>query len=199
MAIANQAVSLIFGLNRTLEIGSVTFEAFITEEHSKSMKLTELVVEDGSIVNDHSIMMPRKLQIKAVKSNTPIFYGGGLARALISDKSFFGNASALEWVTLIEILEERAPLKVVTVLEVYPAMVLTDLVTVTDKDTSEILQVDMTFQEWRTVNIKEETLNSNNIADDNVSNQASGNNTKGQKDTTSVESDGTFMHKIFFG
>ncbi len=178
-------VSMFFGLNRTLEVGDggVTFDAFISEEHSKSLKLTEIPVEDGSIINDHSIMMPRKLNIRAIRSNTPIIFGGGLTRAISQGDTYYigENDSAINWLSLIEVLEGREPIKIVTVFEVYESMVLTDIATVSDKDSSESLIVDMVFQEFRTVNVKEETLSADNIADDATANQVSANKTQGQK------------------
>jgi len=179
------AVSLFFGLNRTLTVGDggVTFDAFVTEEHSKSIKLTEIPVEDGSIVNDHSVMMPRKLNIRAIKSNTPIFYGGALAKTLISgDLGKIGeNNSAIEWQALIEVLEKREPLRIVTVFEVYDSMVLTDIGTVSDKDSSETLIVDMVFQEFRTVSALKEKIQANKIKEEKTSQKASKNQSQGQK------------------
>lgn len=47
-------------------------DATVNETFSQSARMTELNVEDGSVINDHIIMGPEELEVEGIVSDTPV-------------------------------------------------------------------------------------------------------------------------------
>jgi len=62
------------GVGATGTYGDVwlSVDATVREGYSQSARITDLNIEDGSVVNDHIIMSPPELEIEGIISDTPV-------------------------------------------------------------------------------------------------------------------------------
>lgn len=167
--IALTAVSLLLSIGDKKEVGGVTFDAFISETQTITTEVTEFPIEDGSIVSDHSIIKPKTLQIRAIISDTPIKFLGGLDNAADLISNVFADESSKPskrgWEDLRDILEARDILTISTELSVFENMVLQTMSSTSDKDTGRALVIDMTFKEILTVETEERKLSTKEVED----------------------------------
>lgn len=123
--------SILFQQKRA-QIGEITLDASISEEHVSECEMTENPIEDGAIVTDHVHVMPAQLTIEGIVSDTPITF------ALINNVMGFVNSvnttilgnssrSTDAYNALIDLQKSREPFTVVTGLRVYKDMIMTSL------------------------------------------------------------------------
>jgi len=153
----DKAIGLYFQLNRPNMVQSISFDAFINESHNLTAEITQIPLETGAYVSDHLIFKPLVLSITAVVSNTPLRYFGGvdnifrgiqLVKDLFDGSSDYRRTFAQEaWMNLLETFSAAGEMTITTANAVYPNMVLIGLDTTTDANSSEILEVNMTFQQ----------------------------------------------------
>ena len=118
-------LSFLFGAKK-IKIGSVTIDASIKEDHESNCELTENPIESGADVIDHVSMLPKKLSIEGVVSDSPVSYFeiDPSTGKISTNFNFFGTSSRSKdaYDTLIKLQESRTPFKVVTGLKVYDNM-----------------------------------------------------------------------------
>lgn len=133
---------LIFGINR-VEVGSLTLDAAVSEEHSSEVAVTDHPVEQGIDISDNKRRLPRRLRIVGVVSNTPIeLLGGGLAA---------GNRDLAAWEVLKALQAGAELITVVTTLETYEDMVIEKLSVPRDAARGNSLHVTIELRELRQV------------------------------------------------
>jgi hypothetical protein len=121
------AVTLLFQ-QTTVELGSLTLDASLSESHQKDAEVTEHPVELGADISDHFRPKQDQLQIEGVVSNTPLRGTADSARA----------QTAYE--TLVRLRKTGQMLTVVTPLESYENMALISLVVPRDPKLGEVLK-----------------------------------------------------------
>lgn len=134
-------------------IGGIELDAVISETHSNQVRLTKNPVELGADITDHAIIEPKKINIVAQVSDTPL---GTAAFGQIVDlvTGLFGTSttnnitrSNAAYNAMVQLMEEREPIEVQTKLKLYQDMVITSLSVTQDKNTSRIVLMNISLEE----------------------------------------------------
>jgi len=105
-------------------IGPVAVDCVLFEGHRSDSNITENPIEDGSSVNDHAYIEPKKLTME-------------IANQKASDK----------YLELVELQDAREPFNVITGLAVYPNMLIQNIDAERDRKTSNILKATVYLRE----------------------------------------------------
>lgn len=134
-------------------IGGIELDAVLTETHTNQVRLTKNPVELGTDITDHAIVEPKRLNIVANVSDTPL---GTAAFGQIVDlvTGLFGTSttqnitrSNAAYNAMVQLMEQREPIEVQTKLRLYENMVITSLSTTQDKNTSRMVSMVLTLEE----------------------------------------------------
>lgn len=147
----------VIGRPSGLATGGLELDASVNETHEATATVTQSEVEDGSNVNDHVTLLPKKLTLEGVVSKTPLGIAGligsvgtavagaaaqastskAMAAAITTGTASFGGLIANSiggarepadvYDFLVELRDRRLPFDVVTALKLYQNMVLTSL------------------------------------------------------------------------
>lgn len=134
-------LDLLFGVTKA-QIGSITLDASVSEDHGSEADVTEHPVEAGADIADHVRVRSPRLTINGVISNTPIsLFNFGATRDRAVDT----------WQNLKDLQAQAARLDVVTTLETYPDMVIESLSTTRDAARGDSLHFTATLRQITTV------------------------------------------------
>ena len=97
-------------------IGPVLVDVIIRESHESSLGITQIPIESGASVTDHSYIEPKRLVLAFADSNAALTYGA-----------------------LVRFQESRVPFTVVSGLYVYTSMLIANLTADRDETTSRIV------------------------------------------------------------
>jgi hypothetical protein len=134
-------------------IGAIELDAVLTETHSNQVRLTKNPVELGADITDHAVIEPKRLNIVAQVSDTPL---GTAAFGQIVDlvTGLFGTSTSQNitrsnaaYNAMVQLMDQREPIQVQTKLRLYENMVITNLSTPQDKDSSRIALMTITLEE----------------------------------------------------
>lgn len=134
-------------------LGGIQLDAVILETHRNTVRLTKNPIEFGADVVDHAVVDPKILSINAEVSDTPL---GVAAFGAIVDlvTGLFGSATSnnitrsnAAYNALVQIQELREPIDVQTRLKLYTDMIITNIDTSQDKDSSRIVNMNITLEE----------------------------------------------------
>ena len=134
-------------------LGGIQLDAVILETHRNTVRVTKNPIEFGADVVDHAIVDPKILLINAEVSDTPL---GIAAFGAIVDlvTGLFGSATSnnitrsnAAYNALVQIQELREPIEVQTRLKLYTDMLITNIDTSQDKDSSRIVNMNITLEE----------------------------------------------------
>jgi hypothetical protein len=101
------------------EIGTVTLDVSINQNHVFPSRITQNPVEDGSVYADHVVLLPMILEIEGRVSDAPTTYSGFV------DKATKGSIQAYQ--ALVKLQRDRLPFTVVTGISTYQNMLLEEL------------------------------------------------------------------------
>ena len=112
-------------------------DGFISEEHAVRVSKTSYPVETGGSLVDHAVVEPRTLKLV------------GWVSDLLAPEGRRGSPSRGidAWLQLTRLLESREPFLVVTLLDVYPSMLITSLKAPVDRTTGRALRFEMELEE----------------------------------------------------
>ena len=112
-------------------------DGFISEEHAVRISKTSYPVETGGSLVDHAVVQPRTLKLV------------GWVSDLLAPEGRWGNPSrgSDAWLQLTRLIESREPFRVVTLLDVYPSMLITSLKAPVDRTTGRALRFEMELEE----------------------------------------------------
>lgn len=135
-----------FVYSRT-NIGGFYFDAYISIEHTSSLKITSHPVETGASVVDHSYVEPKKVTLQimmsdAASSRKKNQFRSGRSRSI----------SAYE--SLLYIQESRSPVNVYTRLATYSNMLISNLKATDNADSAEGLEAEITLVEIPVATLK---------------------------------------------
>jgi len=134
-------------------IGGIRLDAIITETHTNAVRKTTNPVELGADITDHAIIEPKRLNILAEVSDTPL---GVAAFGQIVDliTGLFGTAttdnitrSNAAYNAMVQLQESREPIEVQTRLKLYQDMLITGITTTQDKDSSRVATMNISLEE----------------------------------------------------
>jgi len=131
------------------------FDATVREVHSGSSQPTDHPVEDGSVVTDHVIDQPDELELTAIVSNFPILILAS-ARSEPSVKGGDPRTRAEDAYAAIRSLRKAATLVAIsTSLREYENMLILRESATRDKDTTEILDIQISLRAFRVATSEE--------------------------------------------
>lgn len=134
-------------------IGGIQLDAVISESHTNEVTLTNNPVELGADITDHAIVQPKRVNVLAQVSDTPL---GAAAFGQIVDlvTGLFGTStgenitrSNAAYNAMVQLQEAREPIELQTRLKLYTNMIITNIRTQQDKDTSRIVRMNIDLQE----------------------------------------------------
>lgn len=109
-------LSLIYGKKYAQsQVGTVTFDTMVTEEHRFSSRVTYYPVESGTIVSDHIVNEPDIVVLSGLVTDTPLNILAGFNRSIAAFNA------------LIQIHQRRQVVDIVTGIKVYKNMAITSL------------------------------------------------------------------------
>lgn len=109
-------LDLLFNVTQT-EIGSVTVDATLSQEHTSAADVTDHPVEDGADVSDHVRVRAPRVRLTGVVSNTP----------LVASNFTGDDRAGATWQDLLGLQHTGALIDVVTSLDTYDNMVIEEL------------------------------------------------------------------------
>lgn len=116
-------------------VGSVTVDAMIVEQHSFSSTPTEIPIETGAVVTDHVVNNPDVITIEGFIGQAP-FGGAGIGLSRVKQAHN----------TLKQLMKARLPISIITGLDVYNSMIITNYDVPRDVDTGADLHFTLTAQ-----------------------------------------------------
>ena len=125
------------------QIGTVELDANMNEVSTKSSRVTEHPVEDGSNITDNVVDDPEELQIDGLISNTP----ADLIEALSTQVTRAEDA----WNELVRLKDEREPISVFTSRREYEDMIIQRLVRTRNAGIGDAVQFSISLKTIRKV------------------------------------------------
>lgn len=116
----------------------ITFDATTSEIHEAPSEVTSHPVEGGEDISDHIQLLPRTIQMEVIVSATPLWEEGLPGRLDDAHQA------------ILKIRRDRKPVRVISTLEDYGDMVLTNYKVNIDSDSGEALAITL---EWKQVQI----------------------------------------------
>lgn len=136
------------------KIGPIVLNCTLREVHSKEFYISKSPIEDGSVITDHRISLPRILHLEGIISpypDNPIDqFRGEAGRNRRNSKEYFRDV----WSRLLALSESKEPFDVYTEAEVYKNMVFERL-----SDTKEnkgIVQLSAVLHQIQTAKVRVE-------------------------------------------
>ena len=112
-------------------------DGFLSEEHAVRLSKTSYPVETGGSLVDHAVIQPRTLKLAGWVSDLLVPAGRRGSPSRGKDA----------WSQLNQLIESREPFLVVTLLDVYPSMLITSLKAPVDRTTGRALRFEMELEE----------------------------------------------------
>ena len=173
-------------------IGGIELDAVISESHTSEVRVTRNPIELGADITDHSVVEPKRIQIIAQVSDTPL--GVAAIGQIIDNITGLFGSSTSENVTrsnaaynaMIQLQESREPVDIQTKLKLYRNMIITNVSVTQDKDTSRIVLMNISAEEVRIVQTKIVKLNSSQLSGSAVT-QATSAEAKGKVEAVSPD------------
>jgi hypothetical protein len=134
-------------------IGGIELDAVLSETHTNQVRLTKNPIELGVDITDHAVIEPKRINIVAQVSDTPL---GSAAFGQIIDlvTGLFGTSttqnitrSNAAYNAMVQIMEAREPIEVQTKLKLYSDMLITGLSVSQDKTSSRIVLMTLNLEE----------------------------------------------------
>ena len=151
-------------------IGGIRLDAVIRETHSNKVRLSTNPVELGADISDHAVVEPKKVNIIAQVSDSPL---GTAAFSQIIDliTGLFGTStspnltrSTAAYNALVQLMELREPIELQTKLILYENMLITSITTGQDKNTSRVVLMTINLEEVIIVQTQIETVEKKDLA-----------------------------------
>lgn len=134
-------------------IGSIQLDAIISESHSNPIRITKNPVELGADISDHAVIDPKKLNINAIVSDTPLGFAAAI-EIVDTITGLFGSStsenmtrSTAAYNALVALSEAREPISVQTGLKLYEDMLITNITVTQDVDTSKMVDLNISLEE----------------------------------------------------
>ncbi len=175
-------------------IGGIQLDAVLSESHNNTIRLTKNPVEFGAEITDHAIIEPKRINILAEVSDTPL---GVAAFGQIVDliTGLFGTAttgditrSNAAYNAMVQLQETREPLDIQTRLRLYTDMIITNISTTQDKDSSRIARMSIDLEEVLIVESELVQLEASQLEVGTPKEQGSPSENSGRKEPISPDS-----------
>ena len=145
-------------------VGEIDIDLILDENHSKHAVVTENPLQDGRAVSDGIYLQLREGSLNALVSNHSLKHVQKIddekqnAETLMNMaqwKDQLKNRARDAWNDLKDLMDKKQPVKIVTSLETYDNVVITDIETSRDGETGEALEIMINFRQIQTVSLME--------------------------------------------
>jgi hypothetical protein len=140
----------LFGQKRA-KISNIVVDASVRESHENEAQITDNPVEEGVDVTDHVRIMPKRLTMDGVISDTPITLSviSNISGAIGTVTEFIGGRSLSQeaYDRLLRLQANREPMTIVTGLRVYQNMLIESLTVPRDSRTANAIHFTAVFRE----------------------------------------------------
>ena len=147
-------------------MGGVSLDLVLDENHSKSAEVTENPLQDGRAISDGIYLKLREGSLTGLVSNHSLKHTEELekenqnAEGLLNIAQWqpLKNRAADAWNELKAVMDAKQTVTIVTALEVYENVAITNIDTTLDGESGDALAIRITFKQVKTVQLREDKV-----------------------------------------
>lgn len=145
-------------------VGDVELDLILSENHSKSARVTENPLQDGRAISDGIFQELRDGTLTGLVSNHSVKHSTPPdeqdAETLLdeAENATLENRALNAWRDLKDIMEAGETVTIVTALEVYENVAITNIATSRDGDSGDALEIQISFRQVQTVQLMEDKV-----------------------------------------
>lgn len=147
------------------KVGSVELDLILDEDHSKSAQVTENPLQDGRAISDGIFLELQEGSLTGLVTNHSVKRAEERAKQLeLQDSETLmaeaknyqlENRARQAWVDLKAVMDAKQPVTIVTSLEVYDNVAITNISTERNGDSGDALEIKVSFRQILTVSLME--------------------------------------------
>lgn len=147
------------------KVGSVELDLILDEDHSKSAQVTENPLQDGRAISDGIFLELQEGSLTGLVTNHSVKIAEKRAKqlelqdseTLMSEAENYQleNRAKQAWVDLKAVMDAKQPVTIVTSLEVYDNVAITNISTERNGDSGDALEIKVSFRQILTVSLME--------------------------------------------
>ena len=147
------------------KVGSVELDLILDEDHSKSAQVTENPLQDGRAISDGIFLELQEGSLTGLVTNHSVKIAEERAKQLElqdsetlmaeAEKYQLENRAKQAWVDLKAVMDAKQPVTIVTSLEVYDNVAITNISTERNGDSGDALEIKVSFRQILTVSLME--------------------------------------------
>lgn len=147
------------------KVGSVELDLILDEDHSKSAQVTENPLQDGRAISDGIFLELQEGSLTGLVTNHSVKIAEERAKQLeLQDSETLmaeaenyqlENRAKQAWVDLKAVMDAKQPVTIVTSLEVYENVAITNISTERNGDSGDALEIKVSFRQILTVSLME--------------------------------------------
>ena len=147
-------------------VGGVSLDLILDENHSKSAEVTENPLQDGRAISDVIYVKLREGSLTGLVSNHSLKHTEDIAEENrnaegilnIAQRQTLRNRAAEAWNELKAVMDAKQTVTIVTALEVYENVAITNIETTLDGESGDALAIRLTFKQVKTVQLVEDEV-----------------------------------------
>lgn len=147
-------------------MGGVSLDLILDETHSKSAEVTENPLQDGRAISDGIYVKLREGSLTGLVSNHSLKHTEDLAEENRNAEGILNiaqwqplkNRAAEAWNELKAVMDAKQTVTIVTALEVYENVAVTNIETTLDGESGDALAIRLTFKQVKTVQLVEDEV-----------------------------------------
>ena len=147
------------------KVGSVELDLILDEDHSKSAQVTENPLQDGRAISDGIFLELQEGSLTGLVTNHSVKIAEERAKQLeLQDSETLmaeaknyklENRAKQAWVDMKAVMDAKQPVTIVTSLEVYDNVAITNISTERNGDSGDALEIKVSFRQILTVSLME--------------------------------------------
>ena len=147
------------------KVGSVELDLILDEDHSKSAQVTENPLQDGRAISDGIFLELQEGSLTGLVTNHSVKLAEERAKQLdLQDSETLmaeaenyqlENRAKQAWIDLKAVMDAKQPVTIVTSLEVYDNVAITNISTERNGDSGDALEIKVSFRQILTVSLME--------------------------------------------
>ena len=147
------------------KVGSVELDLILDEDHSKSEQVTENPLQDGRAISDGIFLELQEGSLTGLVTNHSVKLAEERAKqldlqdseTLMSEAENYQleNRAKQAWIDLKAVMDAKQPVTIVTSLEVYDNVAITNISTERNGDSGDALEIKVSFRQILTVSLME--------------------------------------------
>ena len=147
------------------KVGSVELDLILDEDHSKSAQVTENPLQDGRAISDGIFLELQEGSLTGLVTNHSVKLAEERAKqldlqdseTLMSEAENYQleNRAKQAWIDLKAVMDAKQPVTIVTSLEVYDNVAITNISTERNGDSGDAIEIKVSFRQILTVSLME--------------------------------------------